>query len=70
MKNPLDTHPHTSVDPKLYTSFTYETRWYPPQSGVLLVWRSHLEHGVEPKKNTKKRIVFVYNFDPKSPLSP
>jgi len=66
MKNPLGTQPHTSFNSNLYNSFTYKTCSYPPQSGMLLVWRSYLEHRVEPKQNTKKRIVFVYNFDPNS----
>jgi len=66
MKNPLDTHPHNSSDPKKYNNFTYKTCSYPPQSGMLLVWRSYVEHRVDPKRSTKKRIVFVYNFDPNS----
>ena len=66
MKNPLDTHPHDSANPERYNSFTYKTCLYGPQSGKLLVWRSYVEHKVESKLGTKKRIVFVYNFDPKS----
>ena len=66
MKNALDLHPHDSNDPKKFTFFTYKTCLYPPQSGMLLVWRSYVEHRIDPKRSTKKRIVFVYNFDPKS----
>jgi uncharacterized protein (TIGR02466 family) len=66
MKNPFNTRPHTSTNSKLYNSFTYRTCLYPPQSGILLVWRSYVEHRVAPKQNTKKRIVFVYNFDSNS----
>jgi len=53
MKNPLGTQPHTSMDAR---------------SGTLLVWRSYVEHKVGKDKihNNKKRIVFVYNFDPNS----
>ena len=65
MKNALDLHPHDSYDSKKYNNFTYKTCSYPPQSGMLLVWRSYIEHKVAPKRSTKKRIVFVYNFDPK-----
>jgi len=66
MKNPLGTQPHTSMDADIYNSYTFKTCSFPPRSGTLLVWRSYVEHKVGKDKihNKKKRIVFVYNFDP------
>ena len=66
MKNPFKTTPYNSRDPNLYNSFTYKTCRYPPESGLLLVWRSYVDHAVEFKKIPAKRILFVYNLDPAS----
>ena len=66
IKNPLGTQPHTSTNTDLYNSFTFKTCSFPPRSGMLLVWRSYVEHEVDAKKGTAKRTVFVYNFDPDS----
>ena len=65
MKNPMNFLPtqRTSFDPSLFNNFTYGTVDYPPETGMLLTWRSYIEHRVNPKRNMKKRIVFVYNFD-------
>ena len=66
MKNPLGTQPHTSTNVDLYNSFTFKTCAVPPRSGMLLVWRSYIEHKVDAKQGKDRRIVFVYNFDPDS----
>ena len=66
MKNPLGTQPHTSTNVDLYNFYTFKTCSFPPISGTLLVWRSYVEHKVDTKQSPKKRIVFVYNFDPDS----
>ena len=64
MKNPLGVQAHTSFKQDIYNPFTFTSCHYAPQSGLLLIWRSYLEHSVDVKHRPEKRIVFVYNFDP------
>ena len=65
MKNPLHTTPSVSNDHRYYNDLTYISCSYRPRSGAFLLWRSYGEHSVPIKLNNKKRIVFVYNCDPK-----
>ena len=64
MKNPLGVRAHTSFKRNIYNSFTFRSCSYAPRSGLLLIWRSYIEHSVDVKYRPEKRIVFVYNFDP------
>ena len=66
MKNPLGSQAHSSTNADRYNSLTFKTCAFPPQSGMLLVWRSYIEHKVDAKQGKDKRIAFVYNFDPDS----
>ena len=65
MKNPLHTTPSDSNDPQSYNDLTYMSCSYRPKSGVFLLWRSYGEHSVPVKVNNRKRIILVYNCDPK-----
>lgn len=65
MKNPLNITPKNShLSNHLFNEFTNQRCFYAPLSGRLIIFRSHTEHGVYPKKTTNKRIIFSYNFDP------
>jgi|TARA_R110000765_G_scaffold326853_1_gene418080 uncharacterized protein (TIGR02466 family) len=66
IKNPLGTQPHTCLNENLYNAFTFRKCSFPPLSGMLLVWRSYVEHKVDTKEGKGRRIVFAYNFDPDS----
>ena len=68
MKNPLHQTPNDSTKAQYYNEFTYMSCGYRPKSGVFLLWRSYNEHSVGVKVNNKKRIVFVYNCDPKNEM--
>lgn len=67
MKNALG---HTVYENKahLVNELTYNQVAYPPKTGQLLLWRSHLESGCNMKTLACKRTAFVYNFDVKVTL--
>ena len=49
MKNPYEFSPPQIVllfDPSLFNNFTYGTVDYPLETGMLLTWRSYIEHRV------------------------
>jgi len=65
MKNPLDINSKNAhLSGNLFNEFTNQRCVYTPLSGRLIIFRSHSEHGVDPKKTLHKRIIFSYNFDP------
>ena len=45
-----------------YSSDTYERIYYEPRPGLLLVFRSYLEHSVEKQIGNDLRISLAYNF--------
>ena len=47
---------------KNYTPDTFERIHFEPQPGMLLIFRSHLEHCVEKQTNKDERISLAYNF--------
>tara|TARA_Y100000385_G_C12765113_1_gene496794 strand:- start:51 stop:653 length:603 start_codon:yes stop_codon:yes gene_type:complete len=51
-----------SVKYDSYTSDTFETINYKPQPGLILIFRSHLEHSVKKQINDEDRISIAYNF--------
>jgi len=63
MLNPLKGTAHDdALDNIEYNELTYSQVSYPPKTGRLLIWRSHLAHGCYNKQLECKRIVFVYNY--------
>ena len=59
-KNPvLDMIPLSYTE---YTPDTFERIHFEPQPGMLLIFRSHLEHCVEKQTTKDKRISLAYNF--------
>lgn len=65
MMNPLNL---TAQNKTRTNEFTHRFVYFPPKSGRLIIWRSHLMHGIENKTKDCKRIVFAYNFDRKKSL--
>ena len=63
MANVLDMIPPNYIE---YTEDTYERMYITPQAGMLLVFRSHLEHSVEQHEDDDKRISMAYNFKKKA----
>jgi len=65
MKNPLKLTAYNEKDDpeNIYNELTYVGMSYPPKSGRLIIWRSHLSHGCYNKIKNCKRIVFTYNYD-------
>ena len=45
-----------------YTFDTFERIHFEPVPGLLLIFRSYLEHCVEKQKSKEKRITLAYNF--------
>lgn len=45
-----------------YTPDNYQRVFYEPRPGLLLVFRSYLEHSVEKQMNDEHRISLAYNF--------
>jgi len=64
MVNPFDIGIKENNNSKYFNDLTYPSYWYYPLSGRLLIFRSNVEHYVEPKLNDQRRIVFSFNFDP------
>lgn len=63
MQNPLNVSPHTSQNTDLYNEYTYRTLRIKPKEGMLVVFRSYLEHAVESKKkDLDNRIIMSYNY--------
>ena len=63
MQNPLGLGPKNSTDVNFYNEYTYRTYQVKPTEGLLLVFRSYLEHAAEEKRSKKvNRIVMSYNF--------
>ena len=61
MMNPLNVTPQNRKGEKT-NDITHQSVFFPPKSGELIVWRSYLMHGIQPKIQECKRIVFTYNF--------
>ena len=49
---------------KKFTTDTFERVNFKPQPGMLLIFRSHLEHYVEQNNSDENRISFAYNYRP------
>ena len=47
---------------KQFRDDTYQTVFYTPQPGMILIFRSYLEHCVEKHDNDSERITLSYNF--------
>ena len=47
-----------------YTSDNFERINFKPQPGMLLIFRSHLEHYVDKNNSDEDRISFAYNYRP------
>ena len=63
MQNPLGLGPKNSTDVDKYNEYTYRTYRVKPIEGMLVVFRSYLEHAVELKKSdTTNRIIMSYNY--------
>ena len=45
-----------------YTPDTYDRFSYQPKAGMILIFRSHLEHSVEKQVDDEDRISIAYNF--------
>ena len=53
----------TSIDVNKYNEYTYRTYRVKPIEGMLVIFRSYLEHAVELKKSDNiDRIIMSYNY--------
>jgi len=58
-------NPYTDMIPPIYNNFTpdtFERVHYEPVDGMVLIFRSHLEHCVEKQIDEENRISIAYNF--------
>ena len=63
MQNPLGLGPKNSTDVDKYNEYTYRTYRVKPIEGMLVIFRSYLEHAVELKKSDNiDRIIMSYNY--------
>jgi len=64
MMNPNDQTAHHDgpENKRAFNDLTYTIASYPPKTGNLIMWRSHISHGCYNKQEDCKRIVFTYNF--------
>jgi uncharacterized protein (TIGR02466 family) len=64
MMNPNEQTAHHDGPEKerAFNELTFTITSYPPLTGRLVIWRSHLLHGCYNKEVDCKRIVFTYNF--------
>jgi hypothetical protein len=66
IKNPQNIKVEDGYKSNPYNEFTYPTCFYKPIEGMLLIFRSFVEHSTEQKiLKDNKRIVFSINYDPK-----
>ena len=63
--NPLNLNPLSAKNENNFSELTFQSCRYAPVEGRLLIFRSYIEHSVDPKKLRSKRIIFSYNFDKK-----
>ena len=67
-KNPAKIYfknPHVDMRPPLYNQYTpdtFERIYFEPIEGMMLIFRSHLEHSVEKQIDEEDRISIAYNF--------
>ena len=47
---------------KQFRDDTFQTVFYTPQPGMILIFRSYLEHCVEKHDSDSERITLSYNF--------
>ena len=68
MMNPINESAYddaTKYEDRNFNELTNTKASYAPKSGRLLIWRSHILHGVYNKELDCKRIVFTYNYNKK-----
>jgi len=60
-------NPYNDMLSPAYTEYTpdnFERINFKPQPGMLLIFRSHLEHYVDKNNSDEDRISFAYNYRP------